>query len=220
MANVSTHLAQADHNREVARFLTAPPRHDWAITAAFYASVHYFEAWLFDQPEQHSETSVPTGADGRLRYTVHAWRERLIQKALSKDAFTSFRKLHENSEIARYLNLFQVGRGAPPSWTPAPAPSYFSPSQAQTLVEKDLERFRTAVKAELCALLEGLNLERRNLIVGRLVRKKVLQHFRDPAELLSKSESELHRDFGAPEVALLKTALSENGMTFRDDGRR
>src|SRR2546428_4691471 len=102
MAAASVHLSQAEHNREVARhLLDTPPRHDWAITAAFYSAIHYFESWLFDQPEAHTETSIPTGSDGRLRYTAHAWREQLVRTKLSKDSFKSYQQLHHASETAR-----------------------------------------------------------------------------------------------------------------------
>ncbi len=208
-------MAQADHNREVARYLATPPRHDWAITAAFYSAVHYFEAWLFDEAEKHSETSIPTNSDGKLAHTAHGWREILVHRKMPKDAFISFRKLHETSETARYLSLFKVGTPAAPTWTTAPAPNYFNEAHARSLVEGDLEKFRRVVKAELRGFLQKLDLEGRSPIAGRLLRKKVLQFFRDSAELLNQSEGDLRGRFGTPEVALLKAALADSGLALR-----
>ncbi len=93
MADYTVHLSQAEHNEEVAnRLVKEPPYHDWGITAAFYSAIHYLECWLFNRPEEHTETGIPVNPDGKLLYTAHAWREKIIEEKLNKDAFKSFRK--------------------------------------------------------------------------------------------------------------------------------
>jgi len=146
MADRDIHLLQAMHNEEVANMLIEKnPYHDWGITAAFYALIHYFEYWLFNQPEEHTETSIPVDKNGKLRYTPHAWREKLIEKKLSKDAFKSFRKLRDASETARYLSLARIQPGVSMKWIPKPAPQYFNPNDAKNLVEKALETFKKEI---------------------------------------------------------------------------
>lgn len=143
MADYNVHLSQAKHNEEVAnKLVNEPPYHDWGITAGFYAAIHYLECWLFDKKEKHTETSIPVDPDGKLLYTAHAWREQIIQKRLSKDAFKSFRKLRDASETARYLSLYRIGAGRSPNWLDKPASDYFKPEDAKTLVEKDLNTFK------------------------------------------------------------------------------
>jgi hypothetical protein len=84
MADYDIHLSQAKHNEEVAKKLVKePPCHDWGITAAFYAAIHYFECWLFNRAEKHTETSIPVGEDRKFLYTPHAWREKLVETNLS-----------------------------------------------------------------------------------------------------------------------------------------
>lgn len=148
MADYHVHLAQAEHNRQLAeKLLGEPLYHDWAITAAFYAAVHYFEQWLFSEPEKHTETSIPVDTKGRLRYTAHAWREKIIQNKLSKDAFRSFRKLRDASETARYLSLARISPRGTPDWIPAPACQYFSLEYAKELVVKELSDFRESLRS-------------------------------------------------------------------------
>ena len=146
MADYIVHLSQAKHNEEVAnRLVQEPPYHDWGITAVFYAAIHYLECWLFNRPEKHTETNIPVGPDGRLKYTPHAWRERIVERELSKNAFKSFRKSRDASETARYLSLYRIGRRRVPQWLDKPAPDYFRPEDARNMVEKGL----TTIKGEL-----------------------------------------------------------------------
>lgn len=143
MADYTVHLSQAEHNEEIAnKLVKEPPYHDWGITAAFYSAIHYLECWLFNRPEKHTETSIPVGSDGKFLYTAHAWRERIIEKELNKDAFKSFRKLRDASETARYLSLYRIGPGRIPQWVDKPAPDYFRPVDAGNMVGKDLVIFK------------------------------------------------------------------------------
>jgi hypothetical protein len=146
MADYSVHLSQAQHNEQLAnKLIQEPPYHDWAITAAFYASIHYIECWLFEQKEKHTETSIPVGDDGKFQYTPHAWREKIVERKLNKNAFKSFRKLRESSETARYLSLYRISSGITPKWLDKPASNYFSPKDASDIVNRDLAILRQEV---------------------------------------------------------------------------
>lgn len=139
MADYKVHLSQAKHNEELAnKLICEPPFHDWGITAAFYAAIHYLECWLFNRREEHTETSIPVDPDGKLKYTPHAWREKIVERELSKEAFKSFRKLRNASETARYLSLYRIRGGRVPQWLDSPAPDYFRPEDAKNMVEKTL----------------------------------------------------------------------------------
>ena len=146
MADYDVHLSQAKHNEEVVnKLIQDPPYHDWGITAAFYAAIHYLECWLFNRQEKHTETSIPVGQDGRYLYTAHAWREKIVESQLSKDAFKSFRKLRDASETARYLSLYRIGPGRKPYWLDKPASDYFVYEDAKKMVRESL----IALKNEL-----------------------------------------------------------------------
>lgn len=142
MADKYVHLAQAKHNEALAtKLLSEPPYHDWAITAAFYAAVHYVETWLFDRREQHTETSIPVRDDGEFAHTAHVWREKLVER-LGPDAHKAFRKLRANSEQARYLSLRAGASGSQPRWLPSPASMFFSAVDAGKMVTSCLNDLR------------------------------------------------------------------------------
>ena len=147
MADYSVHLSQAKHNEELAKkLILEPPFHDWGITAAFYASIHYIESWLFKRPEKHTETSIPVGTDGRHKMSPHTWREKIAEKYFTKEAWKSFRKLRDASETARYLSLSRISPRREPQWTDKPASQFFSPDDAKRLVQTDLTVIRPDLK--------------------------------------------------------------------------
>ena len=147
MADYSVHLSQAKHNEELAKKLVLEsPFHDWGITAAFYASIHYIECWLFTRSEKHTETSIPVGSDGRFKYSPHSWREKIAEKNFTEKAWKSFRKLRDASETARYLSLVRIAPQQKPQWLGKPAPEHFSPDSAKRLVETDLSVIRNELK--------------------------------------------------------------------------
>lgn len=140
MAGSIVHLSQAKHNEEVATKLAQdPPYHDWGITAAFYAAIHYLEYWLFYREEKHTETSIPLNADGQFKYTSHVWREKIAEKKLSKGGFINFRKLRNASQTARYLSISRYNPGKEPQWLNKQASDFFTPDDARNLVEKSLQ---------------------------------------------------------------------------------
>ncbi|MBI2788714.1 MAG: hypothetical protein HYX59_08535 [Elusimicrobia bacterium] len=108
MAHARTHYQQALHNKRISHELIARADiggHDWAITACFYALIHYFEAILFFLDEKHSESSIPRDANtGKQAFTTHTWRERLIEKYSSPAAAKTFSKMRNLSQTMRYLS--------------------------------------------------------------------------------------------------------------------
>jgi len=110
MASREVHLAQACHNEALANLLTQTMEYrDWVITAAFYAAVHYAEAFFFSvQGIEHSETSVDRDEQGKLLDSIHRWRRRLLQVHSTGVAYVCYRNLQEASEIARYLGADKV----------------------------------------------------------------------------------------------------------------
>lgn len=139
MADKSVHLSQAKHNEETANKLAnEPPYHDWGITAAFYAAIHYLEFWLFFRKEKHTETSIPIYPDGKWQFSPHAWREKIAERNFTKKAFNGFRELREASETARYLSLYRN----PPPWLSTPATDHFKPEDAQDMVKECLDTLK------------------------------------------------------------------------------
>jgi len=143
MAKYEVHLSQADHNEKLAnKLLSEPPFHDWAITAAFYSVIHYVEAWVFKNydvdAEKHTETSIPRDVSGKLSYTPHGYREKVIERAyrnhkLSRDLFKCFLKLRDASQTARYLSHVDAG-AEDPQFLEEPSSTFFSLDNAKSLV--------------------------------------------------------------------------------------
>ena len=84
---------------------------DLAVTAAFYAAVHYFEARLHDHPPLthpeatsrifHTDASIPQTGFGR-KYSPHLWRELLLRYNSPPATRHAYRQLRVASEQARY----------------------------------------------------------------------------------------------------------------------
>ena len=142
MSKLVHHLAQAQHNEKLAQtLLNLPPYHDWAITAAFYAAIHYAEAAIFSSQWTHSETSIEKNPDGRNRYTPHAWRIQLLQRMrIPGPGLRSFKVLRDASQTARYLS--EMGDEGVASFVECPASSHIDIEQAKTLVNKHLLNVR------------------------------------------------------------------------------
>lgn len=154
MADYSVHLSQAQHNEQLASKLAdEPPFHDWGIPAAFYSAIHYVECWLFNNRrsrlEKHTETSIFVGEEGRFELDPHAWREKLVDRNLSRRAFLSFRNLRNASETARYLSLYGVEPSRWPKWLDIPASQHFESDAARKLVGTDLIDSKNELKLTL-----------------------------------------------------------------------
>lgn len=89
MPDQSDHVAQAEHNWDLVRHLgpLGSPYSDWVVTGAFYAALHYVDAFL-------------------AQYGIHpgGHPERLSEFAKRMDATTydAYRQLKDDSEYAKY----------------------------------------------------------------------------------------------------------------------
>ena len=80
------HLSQAKHNEAVALFLLQHQFTDWAITAFFYAALHYVEAVLAES-NRHSENHPARDSNvARSPVLRKIYSEYRYLKTLSNDA--------------------------------------------------------------------------------------------------------------------------------------
>lgn len=211
MADYSIHLSQAKHNEEVAeRLVNEPPYHDWGITAAFYASIHYLESWIFGIPEKHSETSIPVDNEGSTIYSPHSWREKIVEQKTNREIFKAFRKLRDASETARYLSLYRIG-DPQFKWITAPASDYFKPKQAKQLVIDDLQKLKLELKIELSEILHSLKLHELTS-TAPLIHSKILSTFKTKEDFLNSSSKELKRLFTEDIANIILRRLGECGI--------
>jgi hypothetical protein len=134
MADLVDHIAQAKHNFECAsKFLIDTQCRDWAITAAFYAAVHFAEAGFTTTDIGHSETGRPQNED------PHAYRQRQVLNKYGDDCFKSYRKLREASYNVRYLALWSDNR-------PGTGLDYYSQADATRLVTVELPAIRQKIQ--------------------------------------------------------------------------
>jgi len=210
MAECAVHLAQADHNEGMARFLLDKPFFDWSITAAFYSAIHFFEARLFvefaDPNEKHTETSIPVDSEGKLKFTPHSWREQLIRTRYSKETWKCFRSLRESSQTARYLS--NMNRDAR-AFSLKPAFSVFSEKNARFSVENDLTSVKRELKIDLVGFIHSLEIDKADPIRGALIVGKLLDNFGTRAELLNETKDSLRQIFSKSDIDLLQAQLAK-----------
>ena len=116
MSSRSAHINQARHNEALARELVngGYRYRDWAVIAAFYAAIHYFEARLHNQPSfthpnagmpiVHTDDSIPPNLRGG-RPSPHVWREELLRHNCTPGTRRAYQRLRFASETARYHRL-------------------------------------------------------------------------------------------------------------------
>lgn len=148
MSSRSAHIRQARHNEALARELVSNGYRyrDWAIIAAFYAAVHYFEARLHDTPAfthpeagapvRHTEESLPPAPAGVGRRSPHQWREQLLARNCDRVTWNSYRELRLASEKARYHTNITVM---------TTAHDYFTRQQVDWTVSTLLERVKVGL---------------------------------------------------------------------------
>jgi hypothetical protein len=158
MAEFLVHILQAEHNESLADYLIGiEPYHDWVITVSFYSAIHYFEAKLFitndDSNYKHSDTSMPIDNDGKPKYSVHVWRERLIRNTLPKKTWESFKNLRCQSEIARYFTSY-LNSISPEQQKLSY--EHFQPEDSKTLL-KSLKNIKVDLKIDLAKSLYSKN---------------------------------------------------------------
>lgn len=222
MAEFSVHLSQANHNEGVAKFLLDKPFFDWSITACFYSAIHFFEARLFidsaDEDQKHSETSIPVDAAGRAEFSVHRWRERMVQDKFSRKAWISFRNLRESSEIARYLSYYPKTGGI--AFQSAPSFSIFTVENAKFSLEKDLPNIKEELKISLSQFIYDLEMEKTDWLRGKLVSGKVLNNFMSKEALLSETKDSLRRCLTKEDIDFLDEHIRKKGLSLREDSAK
>jgi len=107
MSSLSTHNAQAEHNKKLSKQLSKTDFIDWSITCAFYAALHFVEAAFTRIPEilhtddcynRHRSTMASLDIDK----SMHAFRETLIAKRFPSIR-AKYHHLRVSSKAARYL---------------------------------------------------------------------------------------------------------------------
>jgi len=89
--NTAEHIRQAEHNEALAARCTQNFP-DWAMTALFYAALHWAEAYFYaDRP-----SGKPDG------YITHDERSAAVLDRISQEAYTQYRYLEDQSRNARY----------------------------------------------------------------------------------------------------------------------
>ena len=154
MASAAVHYQQATHNKNLTDFLLAQvpaTYYDWAITAAFYSSIHWVEAFFFFIPGVvHTESSIPTNPEnGEIRYSPHGWREQLVRDRCDPDVWKGFRILHEASQTVRYLsNRQRISQDKP-------AVSIYSLADAKKIVETSMAKILMSDKFRILSAVMG-----------------------------------------------------------------
>jgi hypothetical protein len=208
MADFSVHVAQAKHNEQVAgHLLKTVGYHDWAVTACFYAAIHFVEArcwYIIDI--KHTDITIPVDGAGKLQYSPHAWRQQLIRDRFTEVVWRSYRKLQTNSEAVRYLaTRGGPGPGPGPVFLNAPATDYISQQDVRKLVEKELQNIKIGLKIELAEFLHPLQVEnegRSEALLANQVFIKLLGNYNSKNEVLALSEIELKRVLSIQETAM------------------
>jgi hypothetical protein len=140
MADLVDHVAQAKHNLACAsKFLTDAQCRDWAITAAFYAAVHFAEAGFTANEVGHSDAKRPQNEE------PHSYRERMVREKFGEECYRSYRKLRTASNNVRYLA----------DWSARPGMSldYYPQSAAERFINVDLSLVRQKIQQ-----MAGVNL--------------------------------------------------------------
>ena len=113
MSSRSIHIQQARHNEALVKELVSSGYRykDWAVIAAFYAALHYFEARLHDEPPfSHPRLNgrvfhtadINSQAASQVRYSVHRWRSELLESNCARDTWQAYGNLRDASETAKY----------------------------------------------------------------------------------------------------------------------
>ncbi len=139
MPDVPDHISQAIHNRQCAAKFLAGCR-DWAITAAFYAAIHYVEAGLVATEVEHSNISCPPDE------ALHDYRQRMVQEKFGDVCFRSYRKLRQASWSVRYLTKSMTNPGT--------ALSYYSQDDVKRFLEVELPTIKDEIHRAV-----GVNLD-------------------------------------------------------------
>lgn len=135
MADLVDHINQAKHNAACAAHLLGGKTYrDWAITATFYAAVHFAEAAFNSLPDvRHSETQ------GISPDSPHDVREKLIRDKFGEACWKSYKKLRQASNNVRYLASWR-------SMRTGTALDYYQPADAEKFLSEDLTRVKSEIQ--------------------------------------------------------------------------
>ena len=126
------HLQQAEHNRDCALFLLHQNnKWDWAITAAFYAALHFTNAAFLSENKP-----VPEKVDdNQTRHTLHATH---VKNVFGNNCYRIYRKLMDASNDVRYIRDYSDSQNIP-------SLTYYSKKDAENLVNNQLQVLFTEV---------------------------------------------------------------------------
>ena len=98
MPKTQQHLDQAISNETLARSLCEGEGHyDWAVTVAFYAALHYFEAYLVKRGHNVMQEA------GAIEQGAHNIRRKKAKQLLLPEQADRYIALQQHSERARYF---------------------------------------------------------------------------------------------------------------------
>jgi hypothetical protein len=124
-ARTHQHLARADHHRDIALALLEhtsrsrlhPPAYDWTVVAAFYAAVHYVNAYLWElrryEPPDHNARRRVMAGDRSLQAAIQSYaslRARAFQARYRQDYRPS--RLHAELATRQLRRVERVVRSA------------------------------------------------------------------------------------------------------------
>jgi len=133
MADLIDHIKQAKHNAAcAAKLLGEKVYRDWAITATFYAAIHFAEAGFAATDVGHSENK------GSQAESPHDVREELIRDNFGNVCWRSYRKLREASRNVRYLPNWQTKTGT--------ALDYYQHADAERFLNTELPRIKEEIQ--------------------------------------------------------------------------
>ena len=117
-------LATADRKAQIARLLlqpgalapVQPPPTDWAVVFAFYAAVHYVNAFLWErqrhEPRTHDDREAAVARAVELRSVLHAYQQLrvLAQRVRYTPGYRPARALIQVAVLARQEAVAQTVR--------------------------------------------------------------------------------------------------------------
>lgn len=210
MADFQVHIAQAEHNENLAKYLLPSEYFDWSITGCFYSAIHFFEASLFlRSKERHSEISIPVDPDGKNECSPHTWRSRLIQRKYSKDVWRCFRSLKEASETARYLS----NSSGPVVFRTTPSYSVLSRDNATFALETELATIKAGLNIDFFKFIIDLDFEGECGVGASLLIDKIVMNIVSKEEFLRETKTSLRvKKFSKNEIDFIESALKKKGI--------
>ncbi len=115
------HLSQARHNESVALFLLQHNYPDWAVTAFFYAALHYVEAVLAQDNRHSANHPARDSSIARSPVLRKVYGEYRYLKTLSNDARYRVRNFGEPELRATQAKFTAIRNHIQKAMSPGPA---------------------------------------------------------------------------------------------------